>query len=72
MSGVAYQVHEGKPIVLTRPLNIVITPSHRFTSCNRSADKAVLLEQNDLGHNLLRRPFNFALPDVQGDPRVPH
>ena len=67
MSGVAYQVHEGKPIVFTKPPKIVITPSHRFASCNRSADKAVLLKHNDLGHNLLRRPFNFAPLEVQGD-----
>ena len=46
MSGAVYQVHEGKPIVLTRPVNIVITPSHRFTSCNRCADRTVLLEHD--------------------------
>ena len=67
MSGVAYQVHEGKPIVMTRPVNIVITPSHRLTGCNRCADKMVLLEHDVLGHNLLRRPFNLAPPEVQGD-----
>ena len=67
MSGVAYQVHEGKPIVMTRPVNIVITPSHRITSCNQCADKTVLLEHDVLGHNLLRRLFNFTPPEVQGD-----
>ena len=67
MSRLAYQVHEGKHFVMTRPLNIVITPSHRFTSGNRGADKTVLQEHDLLGHNLLRRPFNFAPPEVQGD-----
>ena len=45
----------------------MIIPSHRVISCNRSANKAILLKHNDLGHNLLRRPFNFAPPEVQGD-----
>ena len=67
MSGISYQVHGGEPISLDRPLNIVVTPSHRFTSCNRGADKTVLLEHNVLGHCLLRRPFHFAPPEVQGD-----
>ena len=67
MSGISSQVHEAAPIVLDRPLNIVITPSHRFTSSNRAADKAVLLKHKTLGHCLLRRPFHFAPPEVQSD-----
>ena len=50
MAGIASQVHGGKPIVMTRPLNIVITPSHRFTSSNRLVDKTVLLPHTVLGH----------------------
>ena len=67
MARVAHKVHEGKPIVMTRPLNVVTTPSHRYTSGNRWADKTVALEHDVLGHNLLRLPFNFAPPEVQGD-----
>ena len=67
MSGISFQVHGGEPIILDKPLNIVVTPSHRFTSSNRGADKAVLLEHNVLVHCLLRRPFHFAPPEVQGD-----
>ena len=67
MAGIFSQIHEARPIVLDKPLNIVITPSHRFTSSNRAADKAVLLEHKTLGHCLLRRPFHFAPPEVQGD-----
>ena len=67
MSGISSQVHKGKPIVMTRLLNVVITPSHRFTSCNRLADKTVLLKHKALGHWLLRRPLHFAPPEVQGD-----
>ena len=67
MLSVAYQVHEGEPIVMTRPENVVITPSHHYTSCNRSVDKTVLLEHDVLGHNLLRFPFNVAPSEVQGD-----
>ena len=67
MSGVAHKVHGGKPIVITRPFNIATTPSHRYTSCNRCADKSVALEHDVLGHNLLRLPFTCAPPEVQGD-----
>ena len=67
MARIAHKVHGGKPIVMTRPFNIVTTPSHRYTSCNRWADKSVALEHDVLGHNLLRLPFNCAPPDVQGD-----
>ena len=67
MSGVSFQVHEGKPIILDKPLNIVITPSHRLTTSNRGADQAVLPEHKVLGHCLLRRPFHFASPEVEGD-----
>ena len=65
MSGVAHKVHGGKP--MTRPFNIAVTPSHRYTSCNRCADKSVAREHDVLGHNLLRLPFNWAPPEVQGD-----
>ena len=67
MTGIASQVHGGKPIVMTRPLNIVVTPSHRFTSSNRLVDKTVLLPHTVLGHWLLRRHFHFAPPTVCGD-----
>ena len=67
MSGVAHKVHGGKPIVMTRPFNVAVTLSHRYTSCNRSVDKSVALEHDVLGHNLLRLPFNYAPPEVQGD-----
>ena len=67
MSGISSQIHEAGPIVLDKPLNIVITPSHRFITSNRAADKAVFLEHQALGHCLLRRPFHFAPPEVQGD-----
>ena len=67
MSGIASQAHGGKPIVMTQPLNFVITPSHRFTSCNRLVDKTVLLPHTVLGHWLLRRHFHFAPPAVCGD-----
>ena len=67
MSGISSQLHEAGPIVLDKPLHIVITPSHRFTSSNQAADKAILLEHKTLGHCLLRRPFHFAPPEVQSD-----
>ena len=67
MSGISSQIQKGKPIVMNTPLNVVITPSHRFTSCNRLADKTVLHQHKALGHWLLRRPFHFASPEVQGD-----
>ena len=67
ISGISFQVQGGRPIILDKPLNIVVTPSHRFTSSNRGADKAVLLKHDVLGHWLLRRPFHFAPPEVQGD-----
>ena len=67
MWGISYQVHGGKPISLDRPLNIVIAPLHRFTSCNRGAEEAVLLEHDARGHCLLGRPFHFGPPEVQGD-----
>ena len=67
MSGIASQAHGGKPIIMDRPLNIVITPSHRFTSCNQLVDKTVLLRHTVLGHWLLRRHFHFAPPAVYGD-----
>ena len=41
MSGIASQVQGGKPTLMDRPLNIVIAPSHRFTSCKRLVDKTV-------------------------------
>ena len=67
MSGVAYPLREGKPIVMTGQVNIVITPSPRVTSCNRWADKIVILEHGVLGHNMLQRSFIFAPAEVQGD-----
>ena len=67
MSGISSQIHDAKPILLDKPLNIIITHSHRFTCANRAADKAVLLKHKALGHFLLRRPFHFAPPEVQGD-----
>ena len=67
MSSVARKVHEGKPIVMTRPFNIAITPSQRCSSCKRSVDRSVALHHDVLGHNLLRLAFNYAPPEVQGD-----
>ena len=48
-------------------MNIVVTLSHRFTTCNRLVDKTVLLRHKVLGHWLLRRHFHFAPPELQGD-----
>ena len=67
MSGISSQVHKGKPIVMNQPLKVLITPSHRFTSCNQLVDKTVLLQHRALGHWLLRRPSHFAPPEVQVD-----
>ena len=67
MSGIASQVHEGKPTLMNRPLNIVVTPSHRFTRCNRLVDKTVLLRHKVLGQWLLRQHFHFAPPELEGD-----
>ena len=53
--------------MIDRPLNIVVTPSHIFTSCNQPVDKTVLLRHKVLGHWLLRRHFHFAPPELQGD-----
>ena len=64
MTGIASQVHGGEPIVMTRPLNFVITPSHKFTSCNPLVDKTVLLPHTVLGHWLPRRHFHFP-PDCK-------
>ena len=52
---------------MDRPLNIVITPSHRFASCNRLVDKTVLLRHTVPGRWLLRRHFHFAPPELQRD-----
>ena len=67
MSGISSQVHKGKPIVMNTPLNVVITPLHRFTTCNRLMAKTVVLRHKALGHWLLSCPFHFAPPEVQGD-----
>ena len=67
MTGISSQVHDAQPIQLDIPVNIVITPSHRFTCVNRVVDKTVLLKHTALGHWLLRRAFHFAPPEVQGD-----
>ena len=66
-TGISSQTQDAQPIVLDKPLNIVSTPSHRFTCANRVDDKTVLPETKALGHCLLRRPFHFAPPEVQGD-----
>ena len=67
MTGITSQAHDTQPIALDIPLNIVVTPSHRFTCVNRVADKTVLLETKALGRGLLHRPFHLAPPEVQGD-----
>ena len=67
ITGITSQAHDAQPIELNIPLNIAVTPSHRFTCVNRVADKTVLLETKALGHCLLRRPFHFAPPEAQGD-----
>ena len=54
----------GRPLRQEAAVNVLATPSHRFTIINKAADWAVLLQPNLRGDRMFRRKFHYAPPEV--------
>ena len=64
ISQIMSQVMKGKRISPKAAVNLLATPSRRFTLVDRAADRAVLQQLRLRGERMFRRGFLFAPPEV--------
>ena len=67
MSQIFSQVLGGQPLRPEACVQVVVTPSHRFTIVNKGADWGCLLHPHPRGDRMFRRYFHFAPPETTGE-----
>ena len=67
MSQIISQVLKGRPLDSEACIQIVVTPSHRFSIINKRADWGCLLQPQLRGDRMFRRYFHYAPSEVTGE-----